>query len=163
MNESEDIKIILIKIIWIESNVDYIKSILKVFYHAKMIINNDKDGYLLYGKVENLINELSIKYIINPSKNPEHTREVNECFYLMLESLCLYLTSKEIILTYSVSYKENFKKNEIYIGNYYSQLKEINDILQNLNYDLLIYLNELYIIDELIKIIDYQMSKGIKI
>ena len=163
MNESEDIKIILIKIIWIESNVDYIKSILKVFYHAKMIINNDKDGYLLYGKIENLIKELSIKYIINPSKNPEHTREVNECFYLILASLCLYITSKEIILTDSVSYEENFKKNEIYIGNYYSQLKEINDILQNLNYDLLIYLNELYIIDELIKIIDYQMSKGIKI
>ena len=37
----------------------------------------------------------------------------------------------------------------------------MNRMLCYLNCDLIIFLNELYIIDEIIKIIDYQLVKGI--
>ena len=46
------------------------------------------------------------------------------------------------------------KKDEIEIHHYYSKVKDINKILQILNNDLYIYLNEIYIVDELIKIIE---------
>ena len=157
-NESNPINIILIKIIWVESNVHYIKNILKVFAHANDIIKNDKVG--LYKMVEDLIYDenIYIKYIVNPKRNPEHTREVNECFYILLASLCLNVTSEQIKLTKSMDESENLKNNEVEIIYYNDKLKEINNILQNLNDDLYIYLNELYTIDELIKIIDYQLS-----
>ena len=50
---------------------------------------------------------------------------------------------------------------EITIKDYSDWLKEINNILQNLNHDLNIYLKELYIIDELLRIIEYELDKGI--
>ena len=157
-NESNPINILLIKIIWIESNVNYIKNILKIFGYAKNIINDDKDGNIIFTMTKDLINDksISIKYITNPGRNPEHTTEVNECFYILLASLCLSITSEEIKLTDYQNPSDNFKNNEVYIMNYYEQLKEINNILQNLNNFLLLFLNELYIIDELIKIIEYQ-------
>jgi len=156
-NESEPIKILLIKIIWIESNINYIKNILNAFEHAKNIINQDYEGNIIYKMVEDLINDKNviIKYIVNPGRNPEHTTEVNECFYILLASLCLNITSEKIKLTDLINPSENINRNEINIMDYYGRLKEINNILQNLNNDLLIFLNELYIIDELIKIIDY--------
>ena len=43
---------------------------------------------------------------------------------------------------------------EISIGDYCGMLKGINKIVKHLNNDLYIYFDELYIIDELIKIID---------
>ena len=45
-------------------------------------------------------------------------------------------------------------QDEIEIHYYYSKLKEINKNLQILNNVLYIYLNEMYIIDELVKIIE---------
>ena len=51
---------------------------------------------------------------------------------------------------------------EVTIKDYSDRLKEINNILQILNQDLNINLNELCIIDELIKIIEYELDKGIK-
>ena len=50
---------------------------------------------------------------------------------------------------------ENIKFLEITIKDYSDRLKEISNILllQTLNHDLFIYLNELYIINELIKVI----------
>ena len=48
------------------------------------------------------------------------------------------------------------------VKDYYDRLKEINNILQILNHDLDIYLNELFIIDELIVIIEYELDKGIE-
>ena len=153
-NESEPFKILLVKIIWIESNKNYIINILNAFDHAKYIINQDDEGNNLYKMTENLINDkiINIKYIVNPGRNPEFTTEVNECFYILLASLCLNITSEKIKLTDSIE----GNGNELYIINYYERLEKINNILQNLNNDLLIFLNELYIIDELIKIIDYK-------
>ena len=145
------INIIILKIIWIESNFNYIKSILKAFEIAKDIVN-DKDGTELKQKIYNKIydKECHIQYIVDEERNPEITREVNECFYILLAGMCLSITSKDVKLI------------EIRIRDYHDRLQEIYKILQNINYDLKIYLNELYIIDELIQIIEYQLEKGIK-
>jgi len=137
--------------IWIESNIDYIKSILAIFEIAKDIVN-DKDGIELNRNVYDIIydKECHVQYIVDEERNPEFTKEVNECFYILLAGLCLSITSKDVILI------------EIRIKDYHDRLKEIYKILQNINYDLKIFLNELFIIDELIKIIEYEFEKGIK-
>jgi hypothetical protein len=146
--DDEEINIILKKIIWIESNKDYIKSILEIFDHAKIIIPNDN---VLYQTIEDIIydSNIGIKYKVD--KNREHIREVNECFYLLLSSICLGLISDKIKLGIDM------------IQNYSTQLKKINMILKDLDYDLILDLNEIYIIDELIKIIEYQYQKGTNI
>ena len=161
-NEYDNVAIILVKIMWIESNVNYIKNIINIFNNAKDIIINDNDGNKLCKMIENLLddNNIIINYIVDENRNPEHTREVNECFYKILASLCLNLTSNKIKLTKSMDIAENIKKNELEIIYYNDQLKIINNILQILNYDLILYLNEIYIIDEFIRILDYKLFKG---
>ena len=142
-NENNPINIILIKIMWIESNINYIESILKAFENGKDIIN-DEEGYEFYQKIFSLINDpdFPIKYIANKTRC-EHIREVNECFYLFLAGLCLSVTTNDI------------QDMEISLGDYCGILKEINKLLKNLDNDFKTYINELYIIDELIQIIEY--------
>jgi hypothetical protein len=141
-NENNQINIILIKIMWIESNTCYIEGILKAFELGKQIIN-DNEGLEFYQKIFDSINdqENPIKYIVDKNR-PEHMKEVNECFYLFLAGLCFSITTNDI--------------NKIeFIGNYCGILKSIYKIVKNIDDDLHTYLNELYIIDELIVIIDY--------
>ena len=88
-NESNPINIAIIKIIWIESNINYIKSILEVFEISKDIIH-DIDGNELNKNIHDLIYDIPIKYIIDKKRNQEITREVNECFYIFV--VCLYLS-----------------------------------------------------------------------
>jgi len=145
-NENNKINILLIKIIWIESNVNYILNILKIIEFALEIFGNDEKN--LFKEIEELISKNNIKYLTNELKNPEHTKEVNECYYILLASICYSITSDKV----NLSNKE--KENYIEIPHYYIKLKEINKILQNLNNDLYIYLNEMYIVDELIKVIE---------
>ena len=149
-NESYPINIVIIKIIWIESNINYIESILKSFSIGKDIINDqvEKDyNQMIFDIIYDP--DVPIKYIVDKERNPEFTKEVNECFYILLAGLCLSIT-------------DNIKLDEITINDYCGRLKKINDMLQILNHDLNINLNELYIIDELIKIIDYELDKGIE-
>ena len=150
-NEDIPINIVILKIIWIEANINYIRSILKAFNYGKDIAG-DKNGVTFYQSIYDSIYDKDnpIQYIVNERRNPEHTREVNECFYILLAGFCYSITSSDIEL------------NEISIGDYFGQLRKINKILENLNYDLYIYLNELYIIEELIKIIEYQLNKEIR-
>jgi len=157
-NKTNSINILLIKILWIESNLNYIKKILSVFEYAKNIINHDTDGNIMYKMIEDSIYDenISIKYIVDPNRNPEHLMEVNECFYILLTSICLSIISEDIKLTDSNNHLQNYNNNEVDIANYYDQLKEINNILNNLINELRIYLKELFIIDELFKIIDCQ-------
>ena len=157
-NQKEPIKIFLIKIMWIESNVNYISNIIKIFSVGSELFN---DANKLYNLMEEIIyNESkSIKYITNEKRNPEYTREVNECYYIILASLCLSVTSEEIKLTDTF----NMDNNDVEIERYCNILEEMNNILQNLNNDLEIYLNEMYIIDELKEIIKFKKLKGINI
>ncbi len=62
------------------------------------------------------------------------SREVNECYYIILAGLCLSMTSHEIKLTESF----NFENNKVEIDLYCYILKKINNILQILNNDLFI-------------------------
>ena len=138
IKSNDKIKIQLLKIIWIESNVNYILNILKIIDEAKNIFDGDENK--LYDTIEDLYKTGNIKYITNEKKNLKVTNEVNGCFYILLAIICCSITSDKI------------KKEKI--SHYYSKLVEINKILQNLNDDLLIFLNEMYIIDELIKLIE---------
>ena len=138
IKSGDAINILLLKIIWLESNANNILNILKIIEQSLMIFDNDEN--LLYDKIYELYKKNSIKYIINKGRNHEITKEVNECYYILLAIICYCITSNEI------------KKEKIFT--YCNKLKEINRILQILNDDLFIYLNEMYIIDELIKIIE---------
>ena len=151
IKSNNKIKILLIKIIWIESNVNYILNIFNIIENALIIFENNEK--LFYTSIEKIIKNSNIKYITNDKKNPQHTKEVNECFYILLASICYSITSDEIILIDISDIKTN-KEIQIEITYYCKILKEINKVLQNLNDNLYIYLNEMYIIDELVKIIE---------
>ena len=147
---ADKMTVLLIKIAWIESNINYILNILKIIENGLIIFNNNETN--LYNKIyEKIFKDQDIRYITNEKKNPEYTKEVNECFYIILASICYIITSDELQL---VEIPDNKKDNEIEIDYYSNILKEVNKTLQNLNEDLHICLNEMYIIDELIKIID---------
>ena len=149
----DKIKIFLIKIIWLESNIFYIKNIIKLIKNAKKIYQKDED---LYKKIQETIfdkGKIKIKYITNKKRNPEITKEVNQCYYIILACICYIVTSKEIQL---IENYDDMNKNgvKVDIHDYIQILKEINNILQSINDELRVFLNEMYIIDELIKVYD---------
>ena len=150
-NLKTPIKKLMIKIIWIESNFIYISYIIKIFELAKEILKDDANK--LIDKIEEIINDekKEIKYIFNENRNPEYTKEVNECYYILLASICFIITSDKTILT-----ETNTDKNKVEINLYLGKLKEVNNILKNINRDLFLYLNEIYIIDKLIEVIELQ-------
>ena len=134
-------KIIFMKMIWIESNVNYLLNIFKIIEAAKEIYNENEE--ILFNSIKEFEfkddkTKHKIKYISNENKNPEFTKEVNGCYYILLASIC-YSVTEEIKLD---------------LDKYYSNIKDLYDSLENLNEDLNIFLNEMYIIDELIKIIE---------
>ena len=144
------LNIVIIKIIWIESNTNYIEGILRAFELGKLLII-DIEGSAFYQMLFDSINVSAnpIKYIADEER-AEHMREVNECFYLFLVGLCLCVTTND------------FDKIES-IGSYCGILKEINKIVKNIDNDLYTYLKEIYIIDELIEIIYYNPNAEEKI
>ena len=158
-NKAEPIKIMLIKMIWIVTNSNYILNILDIYSHSEKLY--DKKKFLeevtkkIYGE------DKCISYIVNETRNPEYTREVNECYYILLASFCLCLTDEEIDLCEDLVLENNNSK--IGIDQYLEMLKKIYLNLQDLNDSLNISLNEMYIIDELIAIIELQKLKTIDI
>ena len=141
-NIGNKFNIVIIKIMWIEANTNYIEGILKAFEFGKDIIN-DHEGSLFYQIIFDSINDPTnpIKYIASKER-AEHLREVNECFYLFLSGLCISITTNDMDKIES-------------IGSYCGILEEIYKIIKNIDDELYTYLNELYIIDELIKVINY--------
>ena len=64
---------LLLKIIWIESNINYILKIIKIFEEATQIFNNNDKK--LYNKIDELIfKEKNIKYITNEKKPRTYKR-----------------------------------------------------------------------------------------
>ena len=155
------INILIIKIIWIESNKEFIIKILKIFECAKIIFDNNENEFYIKIK-EQILMEKNLKYINNEKRNLEYTNEVNECFNLILASVCYCITLDEIKIN---EFNDNRKNNiQIEINQYYNVLKNINSILKNLHKDLYLFYNEQYIIDELIKIIElFKNSKNFEI
>ena len=140
---------VIIKIIWIESYIDYIKYISTLFDFGKTIIN-DMEGEIFYNEIYKSIYDNSIKYKCD-KKRVELTKEINECFFLVLVGLCLSVTTN------------NIDKMRISIESYCGILKEIKKIISNIEDNLALKIDELYIIDELIKIIEYNPNTSKKI
>ena len=149
-NKKNPIKIVIIKIIWIESNTEYIENIIEAFRLGKEIIK-DNEGIEYYQRISDSINNSKnpIKYIVNKDR-AEHMREVNECFYLFLAGLCLTVINNDMNKIESV-------------GSYCEKLKKMNKILINIDDNLYTYLYELYIIDEIIKIMEYNLNTDVNI
>ena len=102
----------------------------------------------------------NIKYITNETRNPSYTKEVNECYYIILASFCLCVTDEVIELSEQLELENS---NLVSVDTYLEVLKEMNLSLQDLNDNLNLSLNEMYIIDELISIIELQKLKKINI
>ena len=75
--------------------------------------------------MRDVIYDTPINYILDGERNQENSREVNECFYLFLAGLCLGITENIRLLDTTIKY-------------IFGRLKDINNILQNLNYDLIL-------------------------
>ena len=76
-NEDNELNKFLIKIIWLESNKDYIFTILELFHKVQSKIYKNKRRNLLLEQINDLISNNKIKYITKEDRNPEHTTEVN--------------------------------------------------------------------------------------
>ena len=107
---------------------------------------NDENEEKLFKIMENNIKDLNIKYITNEDKNPDITKYVNECYYLILESIVYSVLPPYIDFTKL--------KSSLELNYYIDSLKSTSKILEDLNNNLYIYLNEMYIIDELVKIFE---------
>ena len=155
IQSKDNLKFLLIRIIWLESNVNYILNIIKLIKCANKIFENNE---LLYNKIKEEIfkeNEYKLNYISNKKRNPIITKEVNQCYYILLAGICYTVTNEEIqIIEYTDNTNTNNNGIKIEINYYNDILKEMNNILQAMNDDLHIFLNESYIIDELIKVIE---------
>ena len=132
-------KVFIINIIWIESNKDSILDYIIIYNNLSLIFNNNK---LLLKKMIEIINEKKIKYVVQEGRNPEHTKEVNESFYLILSSICYGISSSEIIGNYDIE-KEYL--------NFESILNTLK-IIKRINNNLLLFSNEIYILSEFIEI-----------
>ena len=135
-NEGNKVKIFLLQVIWLESNKDNILLLLNIYCYLK---NNFQKEEELIQKIEKIINSGKIKYITEETRNPKHTTEVNECFYIMLASICLSIIQINIQLSNS---------------NYFYSLKKSLKLIQYLNDNLSLYLNEVFILDTIIDIYD---------
>ena len=126
--EKGPIKLMLMKIMWMETNTNYILNIIQIYSQIEKLYN-DKDK--LFDMVKNNIYgpKRCLKYIINETRNPEYTRDVNECYYILLASMCLCATDEKIELS------DNFDldNNLVDIDQYLEILKKINLSLQDLN------------------------------
>ena len=137
-NKNDQMKLLLMKINWLEANYSYIIRIVKIFNLLKNIFKENE----LFEKIEEVIKKENLRYITNEKKNPDITTEVNECYYLLLAAICYSIIPPNI----------NFNNIEIYY--YFDILKGVLKNIQYLNDDLYTFLNEIYIIDELVHIYD---------
>ena len=83
IQSKDNLKFLLIRIIWLESNVNYILNIIKLIKCANKIFENNE---LLYNKIKEEIfkeNEYKLNYISNKKRNPIITKEVNQCYYIL--------------------------------------------------------------------------------
>ena len=138
--ESNEINLLLLKIIWIEANQDYIIKILKIYDILANIFNYKEE---LLAIIKKTLAKENFRYITNEKKNPEITSEVNECYYKILASICFAILPPNIDL-----------KQKIELFDYIDWLKIAMKIIKSLNDELIIYSIEVVLIEELIQIYD---------
>ena len=150
-NENDDLKVLLIKILWIESNYDYITNIIKIYWILSSLFQNIEKNNL-FKEINEYISKNDIRYITQEKRNPEHTKEVNECFYIILASICQCITNENIL--------NRLVSDEIY--NYIECCEKALAIITRISDELLLFLNERYIIEEFLLIIDVANKGEIK-
>ena len=150
-NKNNISKIVCAKILWIESNIEQILSIIKILEYSNTIFKDKKDK--LIQNIEKLIfKDDKEKDFMSEIKLSINIKEINKCYCILLKSIIFFIISDEIELK---------EKN---MEQFCKILKEINSILQNLNNNLNLDLKEIYIIDELIQIIEiFLKNKNINI
>lgn len=158
-NKDNDFNQFLIKIIWLEANKDYILTIIQIFNEIKNKIYRDKKRNIFLEQINNLFSDNKLKYMTDENRNPEHTREVNECFYIILGVLYLAITDLEKIVLYDPDNNKDYieiKENQVKvkINTYLECLDYIVKISQPFNDMLYLFSNELYIIVNLNSIIN---------
>ena len=159
-NKTEPLKIIILKIIWMESNKNYISKINDIFNYARNIFNNE---IKLIDKIKSGIKNEEIQYVTDDEKFTEYSKEVNECYYKVLVSLCLAILSDEIKLDNKINFNIIQENENAEVDEYKDNLKHINIILKDLTQDLNIDLKEIYIIDELLQIIQFKNIRKINL
>ena len=97
-NIDDEFKKLLIKIIWLEANKNYIFTIIQLFNEAKNKIYKNKNRNMLLEQVSIIISNNKVKYMPDENRNHEHTKEVKECYYKLLASICYSITLDEIKL-----------------------------------------------------------------
>ena len=142
-NSKSNLKQFLIKILWIESNYDSIKKILEIYNKFSSIFPDAKNKLINY--ISEYMTKSNLRYITNETRNPKHTTEINECFYLILASICQCITNEDILNV--------FNRDNIY--NYINKCNEIFPIILRLSDELLLFLNERFIIEEFLLFINY--------
>ena len=85
-------------ILWVESNTKYIILTLMIYQKISFI-------ELLNIKIEKIIDNNEIKYEYGTKRSPNETKTVNECFYLIIESII------KIILNENNLYNKIMKNN----------------------------------------------------
>ena len=142
INKDDALKLFLFKILWIESNYDYIINILKVYNILSSVVKKEENSEnYFFNNISDYIRKRNVRYIAQEKRNPQHTEEINECFYILLASICQCVTDEN-----------SMDCNDAI---YYSIpiFKESLQIIDRLSDDLLLYLNEKYIIEEFLLII----------
>ena len=159
MNEGKEFNKFLIKIIWLEANKDYILTIIQLYSEAINKIYRNKNKNIFLEQINNLIKEKKIQYISDENRNPKHTTEVNECFYIILGNLYSAITDLDIVVLFDPNNNRDScikkeKQVKVQIDSYLKCLSNIVTISQPFNDMLYIFSNELYIIVNLNKIIN---------
>ena len=135
----DQVKLLAKKMIWLESNSQYISIILNIY---KKISINEND---LFSKIEKIIANKEIQYEIS-KRSPIYTEEINSPFFYILESLLKIITS-------DFELYENLK-NQVF----YDFINSIKTIVQNtltIVNDLIIFSKEVYTIQEFLNIQEY--------
>ena len=124
------------KILWLESYSQYISILLSIY--QKMSINENN----LFIKINNIIDNNEIKYEISV-RSPEYTKEINESFFLIMESLLKIITS-------DLDLYKNLKGQEFYV--FLNSLKDISEDAFRINEDLYLFSKEVFAIKEFLAI-----------
>ena len=127
-------------ILWIESNNKYI--ILTLMIYQKLSFIN-----LLNEKIEKMINDKEIIYEYGTKRSPFGTKIVNECFFLLIESMI------KLILNENNLYNKIIRKNNN-LYDFINNIKEIYHYASQIDYELNLFSKELSNLNSFIQIIE---------
>ena len=143
--EVDPIKSFAKKMVWLESNNEYVSNVLNIYQKIGCQEKN------LFEKIENILNNDEIKYEIS-ERVPEYTKEINSPFFFTLEPLL------KVVITDFDKYKQ-LEDQEFY--DFIDALKGINqDALQLVN-ELCIFSKEVYTLQEFL-IIEEKLNNANK-